>query len=115
KLMIVNLLFVLFKKILEDIDIIPSSVNSDASCPMFNILTPSHKEALEEYCRLLYDFGEFQSCLNAIDKGLVFDPYNQVLNQLRSQLLKDTWVRFLLPRSYYETAPPVRHSSVLET
>ncbi|CAG8737516.1 27108_t:CDS:2, partial [Dentiscutata erythropus] len=105
-----------FKKILEDIDIIPSSsVNSDASCPMFKVLTPSHKEALEEYCRLLYDFGEFQSCLNAIDKGLVFDPYNKVLNQLRSQLLKDTWVRFLLPRSYYETAPPVRHSSVLET
>ncbi|CAG8443686.1 8480_t:CDS:10 [Gigaspora rosea] len=104
-----------FKKILEDIDIIPSSVNSDESCPMFKILIPSHKEALEEYCRLLYDFGEFQSCLNAIDKGLVFDPYNQVLNQLRIQLLKDTWVRFLLPRSYYETAPPLRHSSVFET
>ncbi|CAG8436798.1 10932_t:CDS:10 [Scutellospora calospora] len=104
-----------FKKILEDINIIPSSVNSEESCSMFNMLIPSHKDALEEYCRLLYDFGEFQNCLNAIDKGLTFDPYNRVLNQLRSQLLKDTWVKFLLPRSYYETAPPLRHSFLLET
>ncbi|CAG8593125.1 19778_t:CDS:10, partial [Cetraspora pellucida] len=104
-----------FKKILEDIDIIPSFANSETSCSMFKVFTPSHKDALEEYCRLLYDFGEFQNCLNAIDKGLVFDPYNQVLNQLRSQLLKDTWVRFLLPRNYYEISPPLRYSALLET
>ncbi|CAG8808218.1 18600_t:CDS:2, partial [Gigaspora rosea] len=62
-----------FKKALEDIDIIPSSVNSD----IMPYVQDSHSYA----------------------------------NQLRTQLLKNTWVRFLLPRNY----PPLRHSSVFET
>ncbi|CAG8454217.1 3003_t:CDS:2 [Diversispora eburnea] len=72
------------------------------------ILTPHHRVAFEELCRILYDFGDFPACLDAVDKGLMVDPYNSLLLQLRYQLLSDTWIRFSLPTNYYDNAPPIK-------
>ncbi|CAG8465033.1 2308_t:CDS:10 [Funneliformis mosseae] len=95
-------------KALEDFDVAQSFSNFDEEMhvpPVF--LSPIHQEALRELCRLLYDIGDFYACLRAIDKGLKADPYNQTLNQLRIQLLENTWVRSLLPNDYYENSPPI--------
>ncbi|CAI2186970.1 5099_t:CDS:10, partial [Funneliformis geosporum] len=95
-------------KALEDFNVAQSFSNFDEDIhvpPVF--LSPIHQEALRELCRLLYDIGDFYACLRAIDKGLKTDPYNQTLNQLRIQLLENTWVRSLLPNDYYENSPPI--------
>ncbi|RIA81291.1 YL1 nuclear protein [Glomus cerebriforme] len=97
-------------KALEDFNVAQSFPSFDESDetrvpPVF--LSPIHREALDELCRLLYDTGDFYACLRAIDKGLKVDPYNRTLNQLRIQLLENTWVRSLLPNDYYENSPPI--------
>ncbi|CAG8439328.1 6271_t:CDS:2 [Acaulospora morrowiae] len=71
------------------------------------VTTPHHSQAFEELCRLLYDFGDFTACLSTVDKGLMIDPCNRILLQLRYQLLTDTWIRFSLPINYYDNATPV--------
>ncbi|GBB84189.1 hypothetical protein RclHR1_10810004 [Rhizophagus clarus] len=97
-------------KALEDFNVAQTYTSFDETDetripPVF--LSPIHREALSELCRLLYDTGDFYACLRAIDKGLKVDPYNRTLNQLRIQLLENTWVRSLLPSDYYENSPPI--------
>ncbi|CAB4489690.1 hypothetical protein RhiirA5_347587 [Rhizophagus irregularis] len=97
-------------KALEDFNVAQTYPNFDENDetripPVF--LSPIHQEALSELCRLLYDTGDFYACLRAIDKGLKVDPYNRTLNQLRIQLLENTWVRSLLPSDYFENSPPI--------
>ncbi|CAG8484411.1 1874_t:CDS:2 [Acaulospora colombiana] len=93
-----------FNQVLKDF-LTKSSHDGTRSEHIF--LTPHHSQAFEELCRLLYDFGDFTACLSAVDKGLMVDPCNRLLLQLRYQLLSDTWIRFSLPTNYYDTATPV--------
>ncbi|RHZ80542.1 hypothetical protein Glove_134g52 [Diversispora epigaea] len=94
-----------FSQALKDFQI-KQSPHELLSAPI--ILSPHHRVAFEELCRILYDFGDFPACLDSVDKGLMVDPYNSLLLQLRYQLLSDTWIRFSLPTNYYDNAPPIK-------
>ncbi|CAJ0837673.1 418_t:CDS:10 [Entrophospora sp. SA101] len=94
-----------FINALEDLNIFDNSIDKPLK---YTFLSPNRKEALENLSKLLYDTGSFERCLNIVDKGITLDPENGFLNQLRYQLLNDTWVKLILPQNYYEIAPPIK-------